>query len=78
MGVTHIKEELHHFIEDADTRLLKMLYALVKEYTQEDYTKPGDPMSEITLKERIRSAKSRIKAGQFTTQEDLENEAGEW
>jgi len=78
MGAAQIKEELYHYIEEADARLLKMLYALAKTYTQEDDTLPGEPMSKETLKSRIRAAKSRIDAGQFTTQEDLEKEMKGW
>ena len=78
MGTVQIKEELYHYIEEADARLLNMLYAVAKEYTQEDYTLAGEPMSEDVLKKRVRAAKSRIKAGHFTTQEDLEKEMKEW
>ncbi len=78
MGASQIKEELYHFIEEGDSRLINMLYAVAREYTQEDYTLPGSPMSKDTLTERIRSAKSRIKSGQFTTQEDLEKEMKKW
>lgn len=78
MGAAQIKEELYHFIESGDPKLIKMLYAVAKEYTEEDYTLPGKPMSKTTLKKRIRAAKSRIKSGQFTTQEDLEKEMKEW
>jgi len=38
----------------------------------EDYTQPGEPMSEETLKPRVQAAKSRISSRQFTSQEDLE------
>jgi len=78
MGAAQIKEELYHFIEEGDTRLLNMLYAVAREYTLQNYTLAGPPMSKETLVERIRSAKSRIKSGQFTTLEDLENEMKEW
>ena len=78
MGIVQIKEALYHYIERADVRLLKMLYAVAKEYTEENYTRAGEPMSEETLKSRIAAAKSRIKAGRFTTQEDLEKEIKEW
>ena len=78
MGAVQIKEELYHYIEEADTRLLKMLYAVAKEYTQDDYSFPGEPMSKVTLKSRVHAAKSRIKAGQFTTQEDLGKEMKKW
>ena len=36
MGETQIKDELYQFIEEADGRLLKMLYAVAKEYTKEE------------------------------------------
>ncbi len=78
MGETQIKDELYQFIAEADARLLKMLLAVAKEYTQEDFTLPGEPFSKEVLKKRIYNAKSRIKDGHFTTQEDLEKEMGEW
>ena len=78
MGAVQIREELYHYIKEADARLLKMLYAVAKEYTQEDYALSGEPMSKETLKKRIHAAKSRIEAGQFTTQEDIEEELKEW
>jgi hypothetical protein len=45
MGTVQVREELYHYIEGADARLLKMLHAIAKEYTQEDYTLPGEPMN---------------------------------
>lgn len=78
MGAPKIKEELYQLIEEGDSRLLKMLYAVAKEYSNEDFTLPGEPMDEEELKRRVRSAKSRIDAGHFTTQEDLEKEMEEW
>lgn len=78
MGAAQIREELYQYIEEADARLLKMLYAVAKEYTHDEYTLPGKPMSQETLKSRIQDSKSRIKAGQFTTHEDLEKEMEEW
>ena len=78
MGAVQIKDELYQYIKEADVRLLKMLHAVAKEYTQDDYTLPGEPMSKETLKKRVREARSRINAGQFTTQEDLEKEMKEW
>lgn len=78
MGAAQIREELQVYIKQGDTRLLKILYAIAKGYTEEDYTLPGEPMSVETLKGRIRSAKTRIKAGRSTTQEDLEKEVEQW
>lgn len=78
MGAPTIKEKLHHFIEDGDPKLIKMLYAVAKEYTQDDYTLSGKPMTATQLKKRVREAKARIAKGQYTTHDDLEKEMQEW
>jgi hypothetical protein len=55
-----------------------MLHAVAKEYTQDDYTLPGNPMTAKELKARVRDAKVRIEKHQYTTQDDLEKEMKEW
>lgn len=37
MGAAQLKEELYQFIERGDNKLIKMLYAVAKEYSEEDY-----------------------------------------
>jgi len=78
MSTTQIREELSKYIKLGDKRLLKILHSVAKEYNSEDYTSPGEPMSVSTLKKRVRSAKARIKAGHYTTQNDLELEMEKW
>jgi hypothetical protein len=78
MSTTRIQEKLRAVVDDGDSRLLKMLYAVAKEYTEENYTLPGKPMTERVLKTRIRSAQERIKSGRFTTQANLEKEMKTW
>jgi hypothetical protein len=77
MSTAQIQQKLQTVIRQGDTRLLKMLYAIAKEYNDEDLTKPGKPMTVRGLRERI-SASKRIKAGNFTTQETLEKEVNKW
>ena len=78
MSTTQIQEKLHAVVDDGDSRLLKMLYAVAKEYTEENYAVPGKPMTVKELKSRIRSARERIKSGRFTTQANLEKEMKAW
>ena len=78
MSTIHIQEKLHAVVNNCDSRLLKMLYAVAKEYTEENFTLPGKPMTEKVLKERIHSARERINSGRYTTQADLEKEMKEW
>ncbi|WP_296621213.1 hypothetical protein [Marivirga sp.] len=78
MATPKIKEELYHFIEEGDAKLINMLYAVAKEYTQENYALPGKPMTINQLKTRGRSAKARIEEGRYTSQDGLEKEMKEW
>ncbi len=78
MSTSQIQEKLHAVVDHGDSRLLKMLYAVAKEYTEENFTLPGNPMTEKTLRSRVRLAKERILSGRFTTQEELEKEMKEW
>ena len=78
MGAVQLREELQQYITKGDSRLLKILYSVAKEYTNEDFTLPAKPMSADALKSRVRSAKARIKSGKYTTQENLEKEMELW
>lgn len=77
MGTTQLREELHQYIDQADDRILRLVRGMFQADI-DDYTLPGEPMSEDTLTQRVRAAKSRISSGQFTSQEDLEREMEEW
>ena len=37
MSVTEIREELYHFIEAGDAKLIKMLHAVAKEYSADHH-----------------------------------------
>lgn len=78
MSTSQIQEKLRAVVDNGDSRLLKMLYAVAKEYTEDNFILPGNPMTEKTLRSRVLLAKERIKSGRFTTQEELENEMKEW
>lgn len=78
MSTALIQKKLQAVIDTGDSRLLKMLYAVAKEYNDENLTLPGKPMSAKTLNTRINAAKSRINSGQFTTQAELDKELKLW
>lgn len=79
MNTSQIKKELHQLIDNGDERFLRLVHAVATNYnSNEDYTLPGSPMSVNEYKSRIRKAKERVKAGYFTTQEDLEKEMEQW
>lgn len=59
MGAMPIKEELYHFIEEGDARLVKMLYAIAKEYLSE-----ANELNEDQLEE-LDNRMERYEAGQM-------------
>lgn len=78
MSAIQIQEKLKSYIKTGDLRLLKLLYAVAKEYTDESLIMPGKPMTSKELRTRVKASKERVKRGEFTTQEDLEKEMTEW
>ncbi len=79
MGTAELRKELHSYIDTADDKFVKMVHALAKSYEdEEDYTLPGPPMDVETYRTRIKEASERVKAGHYTTQEDLEKEMEQW
>lgn len=80
MGTAELRKEVQSYIEKADDRFLRMVHALKREYEEkeEDYTLPGQPMDVETYRRRIKEASEQVKAGDYTTQEDLEKEMEQW
>lgn len=81
MGVPELRKELHNFINHADERFLKMVYAMSKEYEKSSiagYDVDGSIIDEEQLIGRVRNASMRVKSGDYITQEELDKEVEEW
>ncbi len=81
MGVPELRKELHDFINHADERFLKMVYAMSKEYEEPEivgYTLDGSPITRQHLVKRVKAASERVKSGDFLAQEDVEKEVENW
>ena len=81
MNTSQIKKELHSYIENADDKFLKMVYAMSKEYAKDDvvgYKTDGTPITPQDLKNRVTAASKRVKSGQYITQEEMEKEIDNW
>ncbi len=78
MGVLELREELHKYINLADERFLKMVYAMSQEYKEfkaVGYNVDGSPITQQDVVDRAKAASSRVKSGDFLTQEEVEKEA---
>jgi len=80
MGITELRKELHDYINHADEKFLKMIYAMSKEYKKAvpGYDVDGTTISQQQLKERVKAASQRVKSGDFLTQEEVEKEIENW
>jgi len=80
MGITELRNEAHSFIDRANDKTLKKVIALAKSHEDKevDHTLPGSPMDVETYRKRIIKASDRVKAGHYTTSEDLEKEMEQW
>ena len=81
MGTVELRKEVRSYIDKADERFLRMVDAMRKEYEEPDvvgYEVDGTPITQEELKKRVKAASARVKAGHYTTQEDLEKEMESW
>jgi len=81
MGVQKLREELHDYINRADERFLKMVYAMSKEYNEISivgYHVDGSPITKEPLVKRAKAASKRVKSGDFITQEEIDREVENW
>lgn len=66
MTTAEIKNHLHEEIENCDSRLLKMIYALLKEYKGE---RPGESVRLEQHNRETEEAVQRMDASEFTPRE---------
>ncbi len=79
MGTAELKKEVQSVIDKANDQFLEKVLALAKnQEEEEDYTLPAPPMDVETYRRRIIEASDRVKAGHYTTSEDLEKEMEQW
>lgn len=81
MRTREIRKEIHDYIDQADDRFLKLVYAMSKEYENSSivgYTPKGEPITKNELQERVKAASKRVKSGDFISHEELEKEVENW
>jgi hypothetical protein len=81
MCVQKLREELHHYINHADERFLKMVYAMSKEYNVLSvigYNVDGSPITKENLVKRAKAASLRVKSGDYIAHEEVEKEVDNW
>ncbi|MGM0498370.1 MAG: hypothetical protein ACQESJ_10665 [Bacteroidota bacterium] len=81
MDTNKLRKELHKYIDYADETFLKMVHAMSKEYEKSEsigYTVDGEPITKQDIKNRVKAASKRVKAGDYISQEEVDKEAKNW
>lgn len=80
MTASAMRKELYQAITYIkDTDFLKAVYTIVtSKIKEENYTRPGKPMSISEYRKRIKKSEASIEAGEYMTQEQLEKEMEKW
>lgn len=83
MGTIELREKLIHLINTADEQYLESLSYLVesKKVVKGDivaYTVQGEPLTKEMYVKKVKKTEASVKAGNFTTIEDLEKEVENW
>ncbi len=76
-----LRKEVQQYLDHADERFLRMVYAMSKEYESNlvvGYTAKGEALTKTKIKERVKAASIRVKSGDFIAHEELEKEVQEW
>jgi vacuolar-type H+-ATPase subunit E/Vma4 len=80
MGIPELRQELHNFINHADTRILRMMYSLANEYSKEDdvvYCGKKSMTIEQLLSE-LKDAEAEIQRGECQSIEEFAKESEKW
>lgn len=81
MGALDLKNDVLEYIDKADTRLLKVVKAVMESYWEDEivaYSIDGKPLNRVSYKNELNEGLIEINRGEFTMQEDLEKESENW
>ena len=82
MAAINLRESVLNYVQNADSRFLKLVKALADSYDEEDeivaYTVEGKPLTRTAYHKELIASENEIDKGKFTTQEDLEKESENW
>ncbi len=81
MGALELRQTLHHIIDRADERFLRMVNSLANEYTKEDKIvayRAGKAITKAELYQELKVAEKEIERGDYLTIEEFAEESGKW
>lgn len=81
MSIAEIKEEIRDYVDKGDSRLLRIIYAMIKADEQNElagYTPQGILLTKEEILARANKAEEDIKAGRVKSLDDLKRDIKNW
>ena len=83
MSISEIKETIVQQLDEADEKLIRMIYAMMEVYQKEDdpvisYDIHGNPRRASELKKLLDKEVVDVKKGNYLTMNELEEKSKEW
>ncbi|HLN72391.1 MAG TPA: hypothetical protein VK205_03800 [Prolixibacteraceae bacterium] len=75
MRASVLRKEVLQYVDHADERFLRMVYAMSKEYENSlvvGQSANGEPLTKAEIKKRVKAASKRVKSGDFIAHEEVE------
>ncbi len=77
MREAELRQSLHHIIDQADERFLRMVNSLANEYKIVAY-RAGKAITKAELYQELKVAEKEIERGEYLTIEEFAKESGKW
>ena len=76
MSIVPIKAKLHNYIDQADERLLRSIYAMMQQYFQEEeaiigFTTSGEPLTKVQLLTSVENAVKDVENGKGLSSKEI-------
>lgn len=83
MSVAHVKQQLLKYIDLADERMIRAMYAMLQNYLQEEdqivaFSTQGQPLTKKDMIEALDKAVDDVEQGKGLSSDDIRNDKKNW
>lgn len=83
MSVVQVRQQLHQYIDVADERILRALFAMLQNYLEKDeeiigFNPDGQPITRKALLQSLTNALADVEQGKGLSTEDIRREKQNW
>jgi len=83
MSSTQVKEQIQKYIEQADERMIRAIYAMLQNYFDQEeeilaFTVDGKPLTKKDMLDKLNNAVSDVENGKGLTSDDIRKAKKNW